>query len=170
MADTPTQAEVDTLFKNLEDSSRRYNSANFRQDGKALAYFGVAVEKHRAALKEACTAMIERIAELEVDSAQLESDVESVMDRATDFGLIAIKYNERMIERDKRIAELEACATCDHGEDAAVEWLPAFENAEIYRCGCGALLNINDPMRAMTAEEICVAVREESRSKENTDE
>ena len=65
MADIPTQAEVDATFKNLEDSSRRYISANFRQDGKAIASTGVAVEKHRDALKEACTAMIERLAELE---------------------------------------------------------------------------------------------------------
>ena len=65
MADIPTQAEVDATFKNLEDSSRRYISASFRQDGKSIASTGVAVKKHRAALLEACTTMIERIAELE---------------------------------------------------------------------------------------------------------
>ena len=56
--------------------------------------------------------------------------------------------------------------TCNHDEDKMAEYLPAFDDAgEVWRCQCGALINIANPdnfgggaMRAMTAEEIETAV------------
>ena len=101
--------------------------------------------------------MIERIVELE---AQCDTMGTMLLEEGCD----GVVHQCAVLEA--RIKELEAVATCDHGEDAAVEWIPAFKNAEIYRCGCGVLLNINNPIQAMTAEEICAAVRGEARIKE----
>ena len=118
----------------------------------------VACQKQRAAddahlpLLAAYDEMIERIVELE---AQCDTMGTALLGRGCD----GVVHECAVLEA--RIAELEGVATCDHGEDAAVEWIPAFKNAEIYRCGCGVLLDINNPMQAMTVEEICAAVRGE---------
>jgi len=148
-------AELTLELMGAQDSVTRMNEAGPQHQDEALALIA-----RRNVIRGEIIAYVELLEQL----VGVEADLSTPDAHAGAENLAANQLHDRVVELEVKLIEQarKAGARCDHGEDASAEWLPAFENSEIYRCGCGVLLDINDPMRAMTAEEICEAVRVEA--------